>query len=150
MPLPLSEEAEALPMSHFLPPEKSSLSPTPSSSSHTHGGVALAVPPHTNPSGGPVAGTHRRNLSTLERMLRPTPSLLFPVWMYQLAILLDLLLRFLWSLKLSSHLHHLVEWQGGMFTMELLEIVRRSVWVLFRVEWEVVRRRERVSHVARD
>ena len=87
----------------------------------------------------------------MERILRPTPSLLFPTWMYQLAILLDLLLRFFWSLKLSSHLHHLVEWQGGMFSMELLEILRRWVWVFFRVEWEVVRRRERARvHVAID
>ncbi|CDS02163.1 hypothetical protein [Sporisorium scitamineum] len=96
MPLPLSEEAETLPMSNFRPDEK-----PPIGQPHT----LLAVPPATNPS--------------------------------------DLLLRFFWSLKLSSHLHHLVEWQGGMFSMELLEIIRRWVWVFFRVEWEVVRRRER-------
>ncbi|SJX60092.1 related to ERD1 protein, required for retention of luminal ER [Sporisorium reilianum f. sp. reilianum] len=132
MPLPLSEEAEALPMSQFRPDEKAAPQ------------TSLAVPPATNPSGGASSSTsHRRTLSTMERMLRPAPALLFPTWMYQLAILLDLLLRFFWSLKLSSHLHHLVEWQGGMFSMELLEIVRRWVWVFFRVEWEVVRRRER-------
>lgn len=139
MPLPLSEEAEALPMSNFRPDEKPSSS---NNSAHT----SLAVPPSTNPSGGPSSSSntsHRRTLSTMERLLRPAPALLFPTWMYQAAILLDLLLRFFWSLKLSSHLHHLVEWQGGMFSMELLEIIRRWVWVFFRVEWEVVRRRER-------
>ncbi|SPO20625.1 related to ERD1 protein, required for retention of luminal ER proteins [Ustilago trichophora] len=147
MPLPLSEEAEALPMNHFAP-EKTSSS---SSSSSTHTTTLSIPPPSTNPSGGPSIPSHRRNLSTMERMLRPTPSLLFPSWMYQLAILLDLLLRFFWSLKLSSHLHHLVEWQGGMFTMELLEILRRCVWVFFRVEWEIVRRRQRSRpHVALD
>lgn len=143
MPLPLSEEAEALPMSHLR-------IDAPSPSSHP----SLAVSPSTNPSGGPAATfspSHRRSLSTLERILRPSPALLFPAWMYQLAILLDLLLRFFWSLKLSSHLHHLVEWQGGMFSMELLEMLRRWVWVFFRVEWEVVRRRERArAHVALD
>lgn len=142
MPLPLSEEAEALPMSNFRVPDEK---PQPASAS-AHAHSSLAVPPATNPSGGPSASgsnAHRRTLSTMERLLRPSPSLLFPTWMYQLAILLDLLLRFFWSLKLSSHLHHLVEWQGGMFSMELLEIIRRWVWVFFRVEWEVVRRRER-------
>lgn len=94
---------------------------------------------------------HRRNLSTVERLLRPAPSLLFPISFYQIAIVLDLVLRFLWSLKLSSHLHHIVEWQGGVFFMEFLEILRRWVWVFFRVEWEVVRRRERAKpHVAVD
>ena len=135
MPLPASEEAQALPMSHLRPEEKPASTPV--------------APPTASSSASSAA--HRRTLSTMERILRPTPSLLFPVWMYQLAILLDLLLRFLWSLKLSSHLHHLVEWQGGMFSMELLEIVRRWVWVFFRVEWEVVRRRERSRvHVAMD
>ncbi len=116
------------------------------------GSTGLEVPSIAvaGPSGSGTA-SHGRSLSTVERMLRPTPSLMFAAWMYQLAIVLDLGLRFLWSLKLSSHLHHLVEWQGGVFSFELLEIVRRSVWVLFRVEWEVVRRRESARpHVALD
>ncbi|PWZ02981.1 EXS-domain-containing protein [Testicularia cyperi] len=95
--------------------------------------------------------THTRTLSTVERILRPAPSLLFPIFFYQLAIVLDLLLRFFWSLKLSSHLHHLMQWQGGLFVMELLEIFRRWVWVFFRVEWEIVKRRELArTHVAID
>lgn len=136
MPLPASEEAESLPMDSFRPDEKHLSIPSTSAAVGSSSSSAAA---------------RRRTLSTMERFLRPTPSLLFPAWMYQLAILLDLLLRFFWSLKLSSHLHHLVEWQGGMFSMELLEILRRWVWVFFRVEWEVVRRRERArSHVAMD
>lgn len=157
MPLPPSEEAEALPMSNFrhhTAGDEKGLIPSSSSNSGGGGHTPLAVPPSTNPSGGPSISTasHRRNLSTMERMLRPTPSLIFPAWFYQLAILLDLLLRFFWSLKLSSHLHHVIEWQGGVFSMELLEIIRRWVWIFFRVEWEVVRRRERTraAHIAVD
>ncbi|KIS71631.1 uncharacterized protein UMAG_10018 [Mycosarcoma maydis] len=144
MPLPLGEQAETLPMSNFRADEK------PDLTSNLHAS-SLAVPP-INTSSGP-ASSHGRTLSAMERLLRPSPSLLFPGWMYQCAILLDLLLRFFWSLKLSSHLHHLVEWQGGMFSMELLEILRRWIWVFFRVEWEVVRRRESArsrAHVAMD
>ena len=89
--------------------------------------------------------THVRKPSLIAQVLRPSPdnqptSLLFEPSTYQVAILLDLVLRFFWSLKLSSHLHHIVEWQGGVFLMEALEIARRWVWVFFRVEWEVVRR----------
>lgn len=119
----------------------------PMSTMHTNEKGAMTTLNISNTTGS----THRRNLSTLERLLRPSPSLLFPSWMYQLAILLDLILRFFWSLKLSSHLSLLIEWQGGMFSMEVLEIVRRCVWVFFRVEWEVVKRRERSrSHEAMD
>ncbi|KAJ1030688.1 hypothetical protein NDA18_001927 [Ustilago nuda] len=157
MPLPLSEEAEVLPMASFRPDEKPSFSNSSTGTGDGVGGyTSLAVPPTTNPSGGPSRTTtrtgHRRNLSAMERILRPSPSLLFPASFYQIAIILDLLLRFFWSLKLSSHLHHIIEWQGGVFSMELLEMIRRCVWVFFRVEWEVVRRRERsrAMHAALD
>lgn len=68
-------------------------------------------------------------------------SLLFrdPI-VYYLAILLNLVLRFTWSLKLSTHLHVISELESGVFMMELLELVRRWAWVFFRVEWEVVRK----------
>ena len=54
-------------------------------------------------------------------------------------IVVNLLLRFTWSLKLSPHLVYLVEWQRGLLLLEALELVRRCVWVLLRVEWEVVK-----------
>lgn len=143
-PLPSSDESTSLavPMTSIsVGGEKASSSTLLSPTSFQAAG--------SSSSNGTAA--HRRNLSTVERLLRPAPSLLFPTSFYQLAIVLDLLLRFFWSLKLSSHLHHIVEWQGGVFFMEFLEILRRWVWVFFRVEWEVVRRRERAkSHVAID
>lgn len=67
--------------------------------------------------------------------------MLFPPAVYHLAILLDLILRFTWSLKLSSHLAQLVELESGVFVLEVLEIARRCGWVFLRVEWEVVKRK---------
>ncbi|KZT42440.1 EXS-domain-containing protein [Sistotremastrum suecicum HHB10207 ss-3] len=69
-----------------------------------------------------------------------TPLVLFqdPV-VYYLAILLNLLLRFIWSLKLSSHLHNVAELESGIFLMEALELFRRWIWVFFRVEWEYIK-----------
>jgi hypothetical protein len=58
---------------------------------------------------------------------------------YYFVIALDLLLRCTWSLKLSPHLHHINEWEGGIFVLELCEVFRRWVWVFFRVETEWVR-----------
>lgn len=56
--------------------------------------------------------------------------------MYYGAILLDLMLRCTWSFKLSPHLDHFNDWEGGIFVMEFLEVFRRFIWIFFRVETE--------------
>ncbi|KAI9850574.1 MAG: protein-ER retention protein [Thelocarpon superellum] len=58
---------------------------------------------------------------------------------YYTAIVVDLLLRCTWSFKLSPHLDHFNDLEGGIFAMEFLEVLRRWVWVFFRVETEWVR-----------
>jgi EXS family len=55
---------------------------------------------------------------------------------YYFVIALDLILRFTWTLKLSSRLDHFEDVEGGIFMIELLEVFRRWVWVFFRVETE--------------
>ncbi|KAL1917785.1 uncharacterized protein VTP21DRAFT_3619 [Calcarisporiella thermophila] len=66
--------------------------------------------------------------------LRLRPNLQFgdPV-IYYLAIVSNFLLRTTWSLKLSTHLR-IENLEGGVFFMELLEIVRRWMWIFFRIE----------------
>ncbi|GAA5973988.1 hypothetical protein JCM11641_008197 [Rhodosporidiobolus odoratus] len=71
--------------------------------------------------------------------LRPILLLPDPL-IYYLAIFLDLLLRFTWSLKLSPHLHSAQEVEAGVFVVELMEVIRRWMWVYLRVEWEAVRK----------
>ncbi|GAA5911994.1 hypothetical protein JCM6882_004736 [Rhodosporidiobolus microsporus] len=71
--------------------------------------------------------------------LRPILLLPDPL-IYYLCIGLDLLLRFTWSLKLSPHLHNAQEVEAGVFVVELMEVVRRWMWVYLRVEWEAVRK----------
>ncbi len=56
--------------------------------------------------------------------------------MYYGAIIIDLLLRCTWSFKLSPHLDHFNDLEGGIFLMELLEVFRRWMWIFFRVETE--------------
>jgi hypothetical protein len=68
------------------------------------------------------------------------PTLIFPSpAIYYYAIVLDLLLRFTWSLKLSPHLDHFADFESGIFVMECLEVGRRWMWIFFRVETEWVR-----------
>lgn len=55
---------------------------------------------------------------------------------YYGAIVIDLLLRCTWSFKLSPHLDHFNDLEGGIFLMEILEVFRRWVWIFFRVETE--------------
>ena len=56
--------------------------------------------------------------------------------MYYTVILLDLLLRCTWSFKLSPHLDHFNDLEGGIFAMEFLEVARRWLWIFLRVETE--------------
>ncbi|KAI9795882.1 MAG: protein-ER retention protein [Piccolia ochrophora] len=58
---------------------------------------------------------------------------------YYTAIVIDLLLRCTWSFKLSPHLDHFNDLEGGIFIMEFLEVLRRWIWIFFRVETEWVR-----------
>jgi hypothetical protein len=58
---------------------------------------------------------------------------------YYIAVFVNFVLRFTWSLKLSSHLHHVADLEAGVFMIEALEVLRRWIWVFIRVEWEVLK-----------
>ncbi|KAG0203859.1 protein-ER retention protein [Mortierella sp. GBA30] len=58
---------------------------------------------------------------------------------YIMAVVLDFLLRTTWMLKLVSNIQ-IEEYEGGVFMMECLEVLRRWIWVLFRLESEMVKR----------
>ncbi|GAM88832.1 hypothetical protein ANO11243_068660 [Dothideomycetidae sp. 11243] len=58
---------------------------------------------------------------------------------YYAVVAIDLMLRCTWSLKLSPHLYHFNDIEGGIFLMELLEVFRRWIWMFLRVETEWVR-----------
>jgi len=58
---------------------------------------------------------------------------------YYGVIILDFLLRCTWSFKLSPHLDHFNDLEGGIFMMEALEVFRRWMWIFLRVEAEWVR-----------
>lgn len=61
--------------------------------------------------------------------------------LYYCIIFIDLLLRCSWSMKLSVHLEHFNDFEGGIFVLEIMEVLRRWMWVYFRVETEWVRTR---------
>lgn len=59
--------------------------------------------------------------------------------LYFAAAMLDFLLRITWSLKLSSHIYIRQLDKSALF-MEVLEVIRRWVWVIFRMESEWVKK----------
>lgn len=59
--------------------------------------------------------------------------------LYYAAVGLDLMLRCTWSVKLSPHLYRLSDFEGGIFLLELLEVLRRWIWMFFRIETEWIR-----------
>lgn len=62
-----------------------------------------------------------------------------PINLYYFVIGLDLLLRCTWSMKLSPHLDKFSDFESGIFLIELLEVLRRWIWIFFRVETEWIR-----------
>ncbi|KAF7196022.1 Protein ERD1-like 1, partial [Pseudocercospora fuligena] len=60
-------------------------------------------------------------------------------FLYYSVVAFDLVLRFAWSWKLSLALVYLDGIEGGVFLLEIVELLRRWVWVYFRVETEWVR-----------
>jgi hypothetical protein len=91
----------------------------------------------TGPSN--ASSSHIRNQSTFLRP--PEHVMLFPPIVYQMAVTCDLILRFAWSLKLSSHLHHIIELESTAFYLEAMEILRRWAWTFLRLEWEICKRK---------
>ena len=110
-------------------PQKSNSSTSLSLSHDEDEGLGGASNPRLSRS------THR----SYPRGLRPVLLFNDPI-VYYIAISLNLILRLTWSLKLSSHLLFVDELESGVFLMETLELIRRWVWVFFRIEWEAVRR----------
>jgi hypothetical protein len=85
--------------------------------------------------------TSNNNKSIFRHGLRQILLLPDPI-VYHIFTIIDLILRFTWSLKLSSHLHTIAEIESGVFMMEALELVRRWMWVFVRIEWEAVKQAE--------
>lgn len=61
--------------------------------------------------------------------------------LYYAIIAVDLLLRCTWSMKLSVHLEHFNDIEGGIFLLEMLEVGRRWMWAYLRMEAEWIRGR---------
>ncbi|RXK34725.1 hypothetical protein M231_08023 [Tremella mesenterica] len=108
--------------------------PTPGPTFNPH----LPLPAHPS---NPIVNTGGGNRKLLAFGLRQTLLLPDPL-VYHLFAMVDFVLRFTWSLKLSSHLHTISEIESGVFMMEALELVRRWMWVFVRLEWEAVKMME--------
>jgi len=66
-------------------------------------------------------------------------------WVYGLLCVFNFLLRFVWALSIFGGV---AGRGGGMFFFEAVEILRRTVWAIFRIEWEVVVKVHRASYAS--
>lgn len=58
---------------------------------------------------------------------------------YYAVILLDLVLRCTWMIKLSPSMDRISDFESSIFLLQFLEVFRRWVWIFFRVETEWIR-----------
>lgn len=56
--------------------------------------------------------------------------------MYYTAIVVDLILRFTWLSRLTTRLDWVNDLESGVFVLMFLEVIRRWIWIFFRVETE--------------
>lgn len=73
---------------------------------------------------------------------------MFPRWSYALAAILNASLRFTWILPLLEGPQAAGPTVDGLFTLQLLEILRRFLWVPFRVESQQVQGQSVVGSLA--
>ncbi|KAK2750195.1 protein-ER retention protein, partial [Myotisia sp. PD_48] len=59
--------------------------------------------------------------------------------MYYAAIIIDLVLRFTWMSRLTTRLNWVNDLESGVFVLMFLEVIRRWIWIFFRIETEWVR-----------
>ncbi|KAK2020265.1 EXS family protein [Colletotrichum eremochloae] len=58
---------------------------------------------------------------------------------YYGVIVMDLMLRCTWAVKLSANLDKFTDFESSIFLLQSLEVFRRWVWIFFRVETEWIR-----------
>ncbi|KAF9879224.1 putative EXS family protein [Colletotrichum karsti] len=58
---------------------------------------------------------------------------------YYGVIVMDLMLRCTWTVKLSANLDKFTDFESSIFLLQSLEVFRRWVWIFFRVETEWLR-----------
>ncbi|EPY54190.1 Erd1 [Schizosaccharomyces cryophilus OY26] len=62
------------------------------------------------------------------------PKRRLPFFAYFLAALINFILRITWSLKLYPRLYQYHDYEMGMFSFEMLEVLRRNLWLLFHLD----------------
>lgn len=75
------------------------------------------------------------------RILR-RQRVLFPLPTYIFAVVINLLLRFSWTVNRIPGMGQ-VHSSMIVLLIELGEVIRRSIWILYRVEWEVIVQQEK-------
>jgi hypothetical protein len=119
--------------SEFVSIEKHEINRRGNPSSSPSSPDTPSKPPLSSSSGRLVVGGGHAT-SRYRPLLPSTPVL------YYAAIILDFLLRVLWSFKLSVHLHLTSE--GLTFVLEICEVFRRFIWLFFRIEWQCIEMQE--------
>lgn len=75
--------------------------------------------------------------------------LLLPLWVYVISFVVNLVLRFSWAFNLIpgfNALHSSVI----VLIIEIGEVMRRSMWNILRIEWEVIVNQDRASTVGKE
>lgn len=66
----------------------------------------------------------------------------FPIVFYFLAVVINFMLRFSWTIHRLPGMNMLHS-SIIVLVIELGEIIRRSIWNLFRIEWEMIVQQEK-------
>lgn len=91
---------------------------------------------------------HAKRMQCHHLVLRP--RLRFGLTMSALIVLADVVLRFSWLLRFVSWQHLFVSHDAFVLCTQFLEVFRRSIWNLLRVEWENIKQKQLKQFKARE
>lgn len=69
---------------------------------------------------------------------------MYPWYTYVFAVIINLVMRFSWAANRIPSLSHLHA-SSLVLLVEVGEVARRSMWNMFRIEWEVIVQQERAA-----
>eukprot|EP01038_Epipyxis_sp_PR26KG_P014211 gene14211-19068_t len=74
---------------------------------------------------------------------------LLPIPLYVIALIINLILRFSWSINRIPGMNNLHS-SVTVLIIEIGEIFRRSMWNIFRIEWEILVQQDRALNITHD
>ena len=81
---------------------------------------------------------------TRDRRIYRRQRALLPWYAYLLAMIINLVLRFSWTVNRIPGMNH-IHSSVIVLVIEIAEVFRRAMWNIFRIEWEIIVQQDKAN-----